>query len=129
MRKFYLSLLLIFLTASLFGQKNGTVKGLAFDTIRKQPFAAATITGLEKKDSSLVTFTMTGNDGRFELKGIPNGDYRLMFTHVNYHNSNIFFTISDNNKNSVYITYFYKKKNIKQNNKTNKIKRSISIAM
>lgn len=100
MRKIYLSLLLICFTASLFAQKNGTVKGLAFDTISKQPVAAATITVLEKKDSSLVTFAMTGNDGRFELKGIPNGEYRLMITHVNYHNSNIFFTISDNNKNA-----------------------------
>ena len=76
------------------------MKGIAFDTISKQPVAAATITVLEKKDSSLVSFTMTDNDGHFELKGIPNGEYRLMITHVNYHNSNILFTISDNNKNA-----------------------------
>jgi hypothetical protein len=100
MRKIYISLLLILFTVSLFAQKNGTVKGLAFDTISKQPVAAATITVLEKKDSSLVTFTMTGNDGSFELKGIPNGDYRLMFSHVNYYNTNVFFTISENNKNA-----------------------------
>ena len=43
---------------------------------------------------------MTDNDGRFELKGIPNGEYRLLITHVNYHNSNTFFTITDNNKNA-----------------------------
>ena len=68
---------------------------MAFDTIRKQPVAAATVTVLERKDSSLVSFTMTGNDGRFELKGLANGDYRLMITHVNYHNSNKYFNISD----------------------------------
>src|SRR3569832_2884603 len=79
-------------------QKNGSVKGLAFDTISKQPVAGATVTVLERKDSSLVTFTMTGNDGRFELRGIANGDYRLLISHVYYHNSNTFFAISDNNK-------------------------------
>ncbi len=100
MRKIYFLLIAIFFTTALQAQKNGTVKGLAFDTISKQPVPAATITVLEKKDSSLVTFTITANDGHFELKGIPNGEYRLMLTHVNYHNSNIFFAISDNNKNA-----------------------------
>ncbi|MEK7226676.1 MAG: carboxypeptidase regulatory-like domain-containing protein, partial [Bacteroidota bacterium] len=100
MRKIYLSLVLACFTTVLFAQKNGTVKGVVFDTISKQPVAAATITVLEKKDSSLVTFTMTGNDGKFELKGLANGEYRLMITHVNYHNSNSFFSIGDNNKNA-----------------------------
>ena len=79
-------------------QKNGSVKGLAFDTLAKQPVGAATVTVLERKDSSLVTFTMTGSDGRFELKGLANGDYRLLITHVNYHNSNRYFSISDTTK-------------------------------
>ena len=98
MRKIYLLLFFVFLTATLFAQKNGSVKGVLFDTISKQPVAAATVTALDRKDSSLVSFTMTGSDGKFEMKGIPNGDYRLMLTHVNYHNSNLFFSISENNK-------------------------------
>ena len=98
MRKIYLLLTLVCFTTVLAAQKNGSVKGVAFDTISKQPVAAATITVLEKKDSSLVTFTMTGNDGQFEFKGLANGDYRLMITHVNYYNSNIPFTISDGAK-------------------------------
>jgi hypothetical protein len=100
MRKIYLFILSVCFTSFLSAQKNGVVKGLALDTISKQPVTAATITVLEKKDSSLVSFSMTGSDGRFELKGIPNGEYRLMITHVNYHNSNIFFSISENNKNA-----------------------------
>lgn len=98
MRKIYLVLLSVCFTSIISAQKNGSVKGIAFDTVSKQPVASATITILDKKDSSLVSFTMTGNDGRFELKGLANGDYRLLITHVNYHNSNIFFNISDNNK-------------------------------
>lgn len=100
MRKIYLFILSVCFTTLISAQKNGVVKGLAFDTISKQPVAAATITVLEKKDSSLVSFSMTGSDGRFELKGIPNGEYRLMITHINYHNSNAFFSISDNSKNA-----------------------------
>ncbi len=100
MRKIFLLILSICFTTGLLAQKNGSVKGLAFDPISKQPVAAATITVLEKKDSSLVTFTMTGSDGRFELKGLANGEYRLLITHINYHNSNSLFTVSDAAKNA-----------------------------
>jgi hypothetical protein len=98
MRKIYLSLVLLLITVISYAQKNGSIKGVAFDTITKQPVASATVTLMEKKDSSLVSFTMTDNSGRFELTGIPNGEYRLLISHVNYHNNDIFFTISDNNK-------------------------------
>ncbi len=100
MRKVYLLLLSVCFTTTLLAQKNGFVNGIAFDTISKQPVSGATVSVLEKKDSSLVSFTMTGNDGRFELKGLANGDYRLLITHVNYYNSNTYFAISDNNKNA-----------------------------
>lgn len=99
MRKTSLLLCSFWLVAIGFAQKNGSVRGLAFDTTGKQPVAAATVTVLEKKDSTLVTFTITDDAGKFELKGIPNGEYRILITHVNYHNSNTFFTITDNNKN------------------------------
>lgn len=100
MRKIYLLLLAACFTTALSAQKNGSVRGIAFDTISKQPVAAATVTVLERKDSSLVTFTMTGNDGRFELKGLANGDYRVMISHVSYYNSNKNFTISEVAKNA-----------------------------
>src|SRR5215467_4522110 len=79
--------------------QRGTVKGLAFDTISKQPVSSATITVLQKKDSALVTFGMTDNSGRFELNGLVAGEYRLLISHINYHNTNQFFTIDDMHKN------------------------------
>ncbi len=100
MRKTLFLLLSVCFTTALLAQKNGTVKGIAFDTISKQPVSGATVTLLERKDSSLVTFTMTGNDGRFELKGMASGDYRIMISHVNYHNSNKYFSLSENNRNA-----------------------------
>src|SRR5215813_13432743 len=80
-------------------QKNGIIKGVAFDTLSKQPVASATITLMQRKDSSLVSFTMSDNSGRFEFTGIPNGDYRLLITHVNYHNSVQLFKVDDEHKN------------------------------
>jgi hypothetical protein len=100
MRKFFFLVLSAFFSACLYAQKNGAVKGIAFDTISRQPVGAATVTILEKKDSSLVSFTMTDNDGRFQLNGLANGEYRLLISHVNYHNSNKFFTITDAAKNA-----------------------------
>jgi len=87
----------IWLTSS--AQKSGNVKGVVFDTIARQPVPAATITVLQAKDSSLVTFTMTNNRGEFSLANVPYGDYRLLVTHVNYHNVNKYFTVNDAKKN------------------------------
>ena len=98
MRKVCFLLLLGFITTSLAAQKNGSVRGIAFDTLSKSPVPSATISVLDRKDSSLVTFTMTDNVGRFELKGIPDGEYRLLISHVNYYNSNNFFKIEEGNK-------------------------------
>jgi len=83
---------------SVLAQKNGTVKGVAFDTLAQKTVGAATVTLLDKKDSSLVSFTMTDNAGNFELRGIPNGNYRVMLSHVSYYNSHKYFSISDSSK-------------------------------
>jgi hypothetical protein len=99
MKKIYLLLFICLGALATQAQKNGSLKGVLYDTVAKQPVAAATITVLLKKDSSLVTFTMTDSKGRFEITSLANGDYRLLITHVNYHNSAKPFTISDANKN------------------------------
>jgi hypothetical protein len=98
MRKFLLIILTGFIWLSVNAQKNGSIKGIIYDTIAKQPVSAATITVLKRSDSSLVTFTMTNNLGEFSLANVPFGDYRLLVTHVNYHNVNKYFTINEANK-------------------------------
>ncbi len=93
-------------------QRNGVVRGVVMDTISKQPVAGATLTVMQRSDSSLVSFTMTDNAGRFEVRGIPHGDFRLLITHVNYHNSNRYFSIKEG-KNEVdlgNITFYDAKK-------------------
>jgi hypothetical protein len=98
MRKIYLFAILFGLSFTISAQKNGSIKGVAFDTLSRQPVPLATVTVVAKSDSSLVSFTMTDNAGRFELTGIPNGEYRLLISHVNYHNSILFFLITDEQK-------------------------------
>jgi hypothetical protein len=78
--------------------QQGIIKGMAFDTLTKQPVVSATITLLKQKDSSLVSFTMTDAKGQFTFSGVANGAYRLMVTHVNYHNSNRFVTIDNDHR-------------------------------
>ena len=98
MKKILLILLSGFIWLAASAQKNGTIKGVVFDTIAKQPVSASTITVLQSKDSSLVTFTMTNSRGEFSLANVPYGDYRLLVTHVSYHNVNKYFTVNDANK-------------------------------
>ncbi|WP_029279224.1 TonB-dependent receptor, partial [Pedobacter borealis] len=80
-------------------QKNGSVKGMVIDTaLKQQAIASATITILKRSDSSLVSFTITDAEGRFEMTGIPLGDYQLLITHLNYHSASRNFILSDEKK-------------------------------
>lgn len=94
MNRYCFTFFILLFSAAAFPQR-GTIKGLLFDTLAKQPVASATITLLQKKDSSLVSFTMSDNNGKFELNNIANGEYRLMISHVNYHNNNKIFSINE----------------------------------
>ncbi|HLO79408.1 MAG TPA: outer membrane beta-barrel protein [Chitinophagaceae bacterium] len=78
----------------------GSVKGKLKDTLSAQPVMGATITLMSAKDSSLVSFTMTDSKGDFHLTGIQKGNYRLLITHVNYHNGQRKFSL-DENKQSI----------------------------
>ena len=100
MRRICFLLCLLSFVITTQAQRNGQVKGVAYDTLSKQAVANATITLLQKKDSSLISFTMTDNNGRFQINGIANGEYRLLITHVNYHNNNKQFKIEDNSKDA-----------------------------
>lgn len=99
MLKLYFFIACFCVLQSVSAQKNGSVTGKLMDTLNNKPVAGATITVLDKKDSSLVSFTMTGNDGGFEIKGLAEGAYRLLITHINYHNNSKLFTVTNTAKN------------------------------
>src|SRR6478672_11548724 len=82
MRKIFT--LLVF-TISLFttaiAQKtDGSIKGKLVDTTAKQPISNATVSIVDAKDSSLATFTLSNKQGAFEVKGLSDGDYRVIIT-------------------------------------------------
>jgi hypothetical protein len=82
-------LALVLLTLSLFtlaqAQKtDGIIKGKLTDTTAKQPIVDATISVINTKDSSLVTFTLSNKLGIFEIKGLAEGEYQLVFSHQAY---------------------------------------------
>ena len=93
-------LLLCLLTTAILArsQRNGTVTGTTFDTLSQKAVADVTVTLLSRKDSSLISFSMTDNSGRFTISEIPPGEYRLLFTHVGYHNRSENVTISDSSR-------------------------------
>lgn len=79
-------------------QRNGSVKAVVFDTLAKKPVPDATITLLTKKDSSLISFSMTDNGGRFTINEIAPGEYRLLFSHVSYHSHSQWIHITDSTR-------------------------------
>jgi hypothetical protein len=69
----------LFLTAQ--AQKfDGSIKGKLMDTTAKQPVVDATVSVLNAKDSSLATFTLSNKLGFFEVKGLGQGDYRVIIS-------------------------------------------------
>jgi len=79
-------------------QRNGIIRGTLTDTAMKRPVSFATVSLLQKKDSSLVSFVMTDDNGHFEFKNLAPGEYRLLLTHINYHNLSRSVTVNDNDK-------------------------------
>lgn len=79
--------IIVFLLAGYFAmaQSGTTVKGIVYDSIGKKTVQDATVTLLLRKDSSLVSFTLTDAAGRFLLSDLPGAAYRLLITHVAYH--------------------------------------------
>ena len=99
MRSFLLFFLFFFVSGwAAQAQRNGSVRAVVFDTLAKKPVPDATITLLARKDSSLISFSMTDNGGRFTINEIAPGDYRLLFSHVAYHSHSEWISITDSTR-------------------------------
>ena len=61
-----------------------TVKGVVYDTAGKRGLAYATISVVNAKDSTLVTFTRADSTGKFKLSSLDKGKYLLSSSYVGY---------------------------------------------
>ncbi|MES2370998.1 MAG: outer membrane beta-barrel protein [Bacteroidota bacterium] len=60
------------------------VKGVVFDTASKRGLAYATISVVNAKDSTLVTFTRADSTGKFKLSSLEKGKYLLSSSYVGF---------------------------------------------
>src|SRR5690349_20714071 len=85
MKKILFLLLVLAAFGSAFSQKiDGSVKGKLVDTAAKQPLSDATVSVIDLKDSSLVSFTLSDKKRLFEIKNLDNGNYRLVVSFQSY---------------------------------------------
>ncbi|MES2331904.1 MAG: outer membrane beta-barrel protein [Bacteroidota bacterium] len=60
------------------------VKGVVYDTASKRGLAYATISVVNAKDSTLVTFTRADSTGKFKLASLEKGKYLLSSSYVGF---------------------------------------------
>lgn len=71
------------------GPKIGVIKGIVFDDDINKPVEYANVVLHRKKDSSIVTGTITDKEGEFALKELPFGRFFLEVNFIGYNKRNI----------------------------------------
>ena len=56
----------------------GSIKGTLADSVKKESLAKATITVMNPKDSSVVTYAVANDKGEFEINDLPAGMYKVV---------------------------------------------------
>ena len=79
-----LLLISFFISSLAFAQKNpGKVIGSLKDA-KDESLPDATISVMQAKDSSLISFTRTSNSGYFEIKNLDTGSYYLLISYQGF---------------------------------------------
>jgi len=77
-------LLLLLAPLALFAQTAYSVKGVAADSVEHAKLFNTSVSVLNAKDSTLVSFTRAGEDGSFSIKGLSKGKFILLVAYPNY---------------------------------------------
>ncbi|HUC82078.1 MAG TPA: TonB-dependent receptor [Flavisolibacter sp.] len=75
---------------------SGTVKGTLQDSVSGTPLSDATVSVMSLPDSSLISFTLTNNNGFFEIKNLNAGEYVVVSSFVGLRSFKRKFAISAN---------------------------------
>ena len=70
---------------NLLSAQNILIEGTITDSTLNKPLISATISLARAKDSSLISFTRTNEEGYFQLKNVTAGKYLLSVSYVGYH--------------------------------------------
>jgi hypothetical protein len=82
--------MLLAFCASSYAQKTSPkteITGIVLDSVNHKPMRMASVSLLTARDSAYVTATITDGDGRFRLRNVATGAYRLLVTFVGYRNA------------------------------------------
>ena len=96
MKNLALSIFAILFSFSLVAQ-SGAVKGKLVDTTGLE-LSSATISVLLKKDTSLVSYTLSDSKGYFEIKNLSYTDYVVFISYTGYEVYTGSFSVSANNR-------------------------------
>ena len=95
--RFFLLTTLLLSSYGLFSQ-NITINGMVIDSVLKKPLNSATISLANAKDSSLLSFTRSEDDGYFEIKNVKAGKYLLSISYIGYEHLWLSLTVGANAK-------------------------------
>jgi hypothetical protein len=95
--RFILLTSLLLSSYELFSQ-NITINGMVMDSVLKKPLNSATISLANAKDSSLLSFTRSEEDGYFEVKNVKAGKYLLSISYIGYEHLWLSLTVGANAK-------------------------------
>jgi hypothetical protein len=75
----------LFLSTWVHAQNSGQISGKVTDSLGKDPLALSTVTVFRAKDTVIVTYRLSGNQGEFKIPGLPLGvPLRLLVTYSGY---------------------------------------------
>ncbi len=84
MRTYFTLFIVVFGYFLANGQEKVTLSGQILDAATSEPLSFANATVMTYQDSTLVTGAITNEEGRFEIKDLPLGRYRLYFSFIGY---------------------------------------------
>lgn len=73
---------------------SGTIKGVLQDSVSASPLSDATVSIIRIKDSSLISFTLTGSKGDFQIRNLDAGEYYLAASYTGMETFRKNFTIT-----------------------------------
>ncbi|MBV8390149.1 MAG: outer membrane beta-barrel protein [Mucilaginibacter sp.] len=83
-RTYLLCLIFLVFSTSLFAQNKYTLKGVVSDSVEHVKLRNASVSVLNAKDSTLVTFARTAEDGSFNINNLHPGKFIVLLSYPDY---------------------------------------------